>query len=180
MRIIAGQFRGRRLRGPKSRAVRPTSDRVREALFSRINAWLPDAVVLDLFAGTGALGLEALSRGALRAVFVERDPRALALIRDNISACGVGRRSRVVAATVSAALHRLSEDRCQFDLVFMDPPYGKDHVRRVLPILVGVTGEGSQLVIEHRTSDDWGTVPEPWKVKNATRYGDTMITLLWR
>ncbi|MDE2517557.1 MAG: 16S rRNA (guanine(966)-N(2))-methyltransferase RsmD [Rhodospirillales bacterium] len=132
MRIIAGSWRGRALAAPAGSATRPTAERVRQALFDMLahapwarradgRAVLDDAVVLDGFAGTGALGLEALSRGAANAHFFETDRAALAALRANIAACGAQARARVMAADLCAAP---PGPRC--DLVFLDPPYGRD------------------------------------------------------
>jgi 16S rRNA (guanine966-N2)-methyltransferase len=117
VRVVAGAYRGRRIEAPRGRSTRPTSDRVREALFSIIGP-IGGARVLDLFAGTGALGIEALSRGAAEAVFVDSDPRAIAVVRRNLAAIGA-----------DAAVYRrdvfawLGGADAQFDLVFADPPY---------------------------------------------------------
>ncbi|MBN1529875.1 MAG: 16S rRNA (guanine(966)-N(2))-methyltransferase RsmD [Thermoleophilaceae bacterium] len=118
MRVVAGEFRGRRLQAPRGRSTRPTADRVREALFSML-ADVSGARVLDLYAGSGALGIEALSRGAERAVFVERDAAAVAAIRRNLEAVGAG------AADVRRqdVLRFLASCDEVFDLVFLDPPY---------------------------------------------------------
>ena len=119
MRIIAGAYRGRRIVAPAGRTTRPMLDRVREGLFSTLMPWLPEAVVLDLFAGSGSLGLEALSRGARRVRFVERGAPALAALRRNVDALGVGDRVEMVtddALRPAAWLERA-------DVVFLDPPY---------------------------------------------------------
>ncbi len=127
MRVIAGRFGGRRLVAPKGRTTtRPTSDRVREAIFSMLGdlGEEEDARVLDLFAGTGALGIEALSRGAARAVFVERDGAALAALRANLSALGLGEeRAEVRRGEALAALRSARERAETYDLVLIDPPY---------------------------------------------------------
>ncbi len=134
MRIVAGTWRGRRLIAPPGAATRPTADRVRQSLFNMLlhAPWAGrDAIegvhVLDAFAGTGALGLEALSRGAARAVFLEQDADALRALRTNIAACGAEDRCRVIAGD---ALHPTIGRPC--GLVFLDPPYGLDLVRRAL------------------------------------------------
>ncbi|MBQ7249437.1 MAG: 16S rRNA (guanine(966)-N(2))-methyltransferase RsmD [Deltaproteobacteria bacterium] len=126
MRIIGGFARGRKLAEFEGSAIRPTADRIREALFSILFSRMgsPEGFqVLDLFAGTGALGIEALSRGAQKATFVERSPRAQTLIRENLRRCGLEARARLLAAEVSAILPRLNE---KYDLIFLDPPYHKD------------------------------------------------------
>ena len=121
MRIVAGAFKGRRLRAPRGVRTRPTTDHVREALFSMLGD-VSGARVLDLFAGSGALGIEALSRGAAAAVFVERDPRAIATIRGNLEAVGAEGRVRRRPAPAYLASHAADQD-APFDLVFVDPPY---------------------------------------------------------
>src|SRR2546423_8936791 len=120
LRIVAGKWGGRRLRTPRGRDVRPTSDRVREALFSILGP-LDGARVLDLFAGSGALGLEALSRGAASATLVERAPAAVQVLRDNVADLGAD--AEVVAADARAYLRVAREQGAQYDLVFLDPPY---------------------------------------------------------
>ena len=125
MRIVAGAFKGRRLSSPKDNRIRPTSDRLRESLFNRLahrgDFDIAGARVADLFAGTGALGLEALSRGAAEAVFVEQSRAASRLIRDNIAALGLGGRAQVLAVDA----RKLPAAATSFDLIFLDPPYGK-------------------------------------------------------
>ncbi len=124
MRVIAGRYKGRRLRAPRGRNTRPTSDRVREALFSMLGA-VDEARVLDLFAGTGALGIEALSRGASSAVFVERDAAALDALRANLETLDLHQpRVEVRRVDALAALRTARERNETYDLVFVDPPYG--------------------------------------------------------
>ena len=120
MRIIGGAHRGRRLTAPEGRETRPMLDRVREALFSTLTPWWKDAVVLDLFAGSGSLGLEALSRGARTVRFVEKNPRAAACLAQNVEELGIGARVQLVRAD---ALARASWGEERPDVVFLDPPY---------------------------------------------------------
>ena len=152
MRIVAGAWRGRSLVAPPGTETRPTADRVRQALFDILMhaPWagrpvIADALVLDLFAGTGALGLEALSRGAARAVFVERSRPALTALRSNIEACRAGDRCEVLPID---ALSIQSGQRA--DMVFLDPPYGQNLVPRALTRLrsVGRLGLGCLIVAE--------------------------------
>ncbi|MBV9811199.1 MAG: 16S rRNA (guanine(966)-N(2))-methyltransferase RsmD [Acetobacteraceae bacterium] len=153
MRIVAGAWRGRPLLAPPGIATRPTSDRVRQALFDMLwhAPWagpqaIAGAVVLDAFAGTGALGLEALSRGAARAVFFERDQRALAALRRNVASCGADALARVAAA--NATRPPPATDRC--DLVFLDPPYGQALVPAAVEALqrAGWIAAGALIVAE--------------------------------
>ncbi len=127
MRIVAGRHRGRRIGAPAGRATRPMLDRVREALFATLAPWTADAVVLDLFAGSGSLGLEALSRGARAARLVEREPAALTHLRANVAALGVGEQAEVVCGDALAPASwqggALIGRDARYDLVFVDPPY---------------------------------------------------------
>ena len=122
MRVITGSLKGRRLQSPRWAGLRPTSDRLRETLFDVLGDRVADAAVLDGFAGTGALGLEALSRGAADVVFVERDRRAASLIAANLDRCGVGGRGTIVTGSLPGALGRAAPGR-PFDLILLDPPY---------------------------------------------------------
>lgn len=139
MRIIAGEFRGRRIAAPAGRATRPMLDRVREALFSTVQRHVPDAGVLDLFAGSGSLGLEALSRGARTVRFVEQAAPALAVLRANVAALGV--RDRVAILTGDAL--RPPAWGPAADLIFVDPPYTllEERRARVLAALAGLVGD---------------------------------------
>jgi 16S rRNA (guanine(966)-N(2))-methyltransferase RsmD len=125
MRVIAGAFKGRRLEAPSWDGVRPTSDKLRETLFNIVAPRIVGARVLDGFAGTGAVGIEALSRGASHVTFIERDRRAVALIRANLTRCGVEQGYTIEGGDVAAVLRLLPRDR-EFDLVLLDPPYDAD------------------------------------------------------
>ncbi len=177
MRIIAGEFRGRRLHAPKSDRIRPTGDRVREAVFSIIASAIPDARVLDLFAGTGAMGLEALSRGAAQCVFVDQGVEAARLIRENIELCGASDYSFLVQDAVPSALRRLAEKGEFFDLIFMDPPYGKGLVEKTLEIVGAVSTAETLVLAEHHIRDDSPDLVKDWKKDSERRYGDTMISI---
>jgi len=176
MRVIAGSFGGRRLKAPRGRATRPTSDRVREALFAMLGD-LEEAAVLDLFAGTGALGIEALSRGAARAMFVERDPAATKVLQGNLASLGLEsptaevRRMDVLAALRSA---RAAEET--YDLLFIDPPYDQAHDLGpdLAAILPSVLGPAARIVVE---SDRRAPLELQLEVERHRRYGDTLITI---
>ena len=155
MRIIGGRFRGRALLSVRGLETRPTADRLRETLFNILAHEVREAAVLDLFAGTGALGLEALSRGAAFAAFVEIDRTALAVIRKNIERCGVADAAAVVRCNAAAHLTPLKGLGRRFDLVFMDPPYGRDLIRPALENLARarLLTEGARVVVEHAAGD---------------------------
>jgi 16S rRNA (guanine966-N2)-methyltransferase len=176
MRVIAGRFGGRRLKAPRGRTTRPTSDRVREALFALLGE-LRGANVLDLFAGTGALGIEALSRGAATVVFVERDGRAARALRDNLEALEIQpgaaelRRGDVLGALRSA------RDRAEkYDLVFIDPPYRRapDWGPQLSALLPQVLGPSARVVVE---SDRRAPLELGMDIEHQRRYGDTSITI---
>jgi 16S rRNA (guanine966-N2)-methyltransferase len=177
MRVIAGRLGGRRLQSPKGRArTRPTSDRVKEALFSMLGG-LDGAVVLDLFAGTGALGIEALSRGAERAVFVERDRAAVAAIRANMASLGLdGPRAELRVGDARGALRAAREAHETYDLVFVDPPYdqAREWASELAELLPAVLGPGARVVVE---SDRRAPAELPLAVAQRRRYGDTTITI---
>lgn len=166
MRIIAGEFRGRTLKAPPDRRARPTADRVREAWFSILGAELQGATVLDLFAGSGALGLEALSRGASRVDFVEVSKSSLDALRANVAALDVESRVRIHRGDALAFVERL--DPHAYDLVVADPPYRSDAAAR----LVARFRErpfARLLVVEHQARDE---IPGD----ETRRYGDTALT----
>lgn len=151
MRVTAGADRGRKLRAPRGATTRPTGAKVREAIFNILGP-LPPNAALDLFAGTGALGIEALSRGASHATFVERDHRALAALHRNLREFDLAGRARVIDSNVSVALQRLCEDEsAKFSWVFVDPPYASDEVAQVLALLSGgqILADGAVVIVEH-------------------------------
>lgn len=178
MRIIAGLARGRTLAAPKGMDTRPTLDRVRESLFSILLPRLEDARVLDLFAGSGALGLEALSRGAASAVFVDPARAAQDAIRSNIQAAGFSETARLLPCPWQSALPRLAREGAAFDLVFLDPPYRMAGAADMLSALLdsGLLASDALLSYEHGIAlppDTTGYI-----VTDTRRYGDTQITFL--
>lgn len=176
MRVIAGALGGRRLIAPKGRETRPTSDRVREAMFSSLGD-VTGVVVLDLYAGSGALGIEALSRGAASAVFVEHARPALAALRQNLKSLALDARAEVLAVPVSRAIPSLGGRG--FGLVLADPPYAQlAEAARELDVLVrlaGAVSSGARLVLEHAARDAPPSIAGI--VPNTTRkYGDTAVS----
>lgn len=172
MRVVAGELRGRRFDAPPGNDTRPTTDKVREAVFNALGSLdlLRDAVVVDLFAGSGALGIEALSRGAAECVFVERDRTALRTLRDNLRELGLDDRSRVVPSDAVGAAAQTDAD-----LVLADPPYDFDAWPRLLEAVNGpflVAEAGSPL-------DDLEGLGD-WQVVRSKRYGRTWVTFLER
>src|SRR5262252_3555379 len=122
MRIIAGRFKGRRLKAPTSDGLRPTSDKLRETLFNILAPRVAGARVLDGYAGTGAVGIEALSRGATAVTFVEQDRRAQALIAENLAHCGISGGYAIIRSSAQRAISELQAQRATFELILLDPP----------------------------------------------------------
>ena len=182
MRVTAGAERGRKLRAPRGATTRPTGAKVREAIFNILGPLSPDTV-LDLFAGTGALGIEALSRGASRATFVERDQRALAALHRNLREFDLSGRARVLDVNVAVALQRLSQDESsRFRWVFVDPPYASGEVAEVLALLSGgqILADGAVVIVEH---DRHHLPPErvgALEMTDRRFYGDTGLSFYRR
>lgn len=179
MRIIGGEARGRRLFAPEGLETRPTADKVRESLFNILRAETPGARVLDLFAGSGALALEALSRGAESAVLVDCSRKAVQAIRRNVELCRAEERARVIAGDWKNAVDQLSGP---FDLVFLDPPYRLTGVyAQAAGMLLerGLLAEEALLVMEH-ASDLPLTVGEPFEVCDERVYGAAAIAFVRR
>lgn len=181
MRVITGSAKGRRLKTTAARGTRPTADRVKEAIFSMLESRiaLPGARVLDLFAGSGALGIEALSRGAAECVFVEAARPAVRALRENLAACGFDRRGQVVTLSVSAAVRRLAKEHARFDGVILDPPYQQDLVAQTLVQLAAarLVAPGGWVLVEHHLDEAPPEAPWPYLTK-PHRYGKTAVTLL--
>ncbi len=173
MRIIAGRWRGHRLKTVRGRAVRPTADRVKEAWMAAIGPKVEGAKVLDLFAGSGALGLEALSRGAAEVVFVERAKNALETLRGNVELLGAKGECRIVAGDAMVFIRRLTEGA--FDLGLADPPYDLGLAGRLLGIFAE-KGFAQELWVEHRSTEAMPPLPG----LRQRRYGDTTLTALKR
>ncbi len=150
LRIIAGTARGRRIEAPEGRDTRPTLDRVRENLFNMLQGSVRDARVLDLFGGSGALSLEALSRGAAFAVIADRDREACRIERKNAEALGFDGRTRLIRGEWERTVSLLAAEGEKFDLVFLDPPYEMTDLREMTERLKPLMAEGARIVLEHR------------------------------
>lgn len=174
MRVVAGTYGGRRLVAPKGSETRPTSDRVREALFSVLGASIHDARVLDLFAGSGALGIEALSRGAASVVFVDTSRKAITAVRANLAALGIDADVRPIAAR--AAIRAASARAEAYDLVFLDPPYrhAAELGRELSEGLPAVLAAGARVITE---SDRRAPLQLDLPLADERRYGDTIIRI---
>jgi len=180
MRIIGGRSKGRVLASPKGQAIRPTSDRVKESIFNILQNKLGGKVVLDLFAGTGNLGIEALSRGAKKAIFVEKGRQALGLIKRNLTQSGLEKRSEILPRDVRRAIGILGQRGECFDLILMDPPYERGLIQKTLLELNSqqIYHKDSILVIEHTRREPLLHIPEGWNLIRQRRIGDTAISFL--
>ncbi len=178
MRIIAGAARGRRLRPVRGQEVRPTGDRVREALFSILAQRPVGARVLDLFAGTGALGIEAISRGAARATFVESDAEAARTIYENLEHCGLLDRGRILVRRVEEFLASPHAEDTGYDLVFVDPPYASDLAARTLTALAPpLLAPSALVVVEHAARGELPAAAGALALADRRRYGQTRLSL---
>jgi len=180
MRITGGRSRGRILLGPRGRLIRPTADRVREAVFNILGQDLSGTHVLDLFSGTGSLGLEALSRGAIYAVFIDNRIEAIELIRKNVERCGRRRCSRVLMRDLEKGIPWEDDFlRTTFDLVFLDPPYARDIVPSVVAeILRGKRlSAGAKVVIETGRKTELPSSFPGLPGVHFRIYGDTKISI---
>ena len=184
MRIIGGKLKKKKLGRVPDSGIRPTADRVRESIFNILDALIPEAVVLDLFAGTGAMGIEALSRRASKAVFIDRHPAAVEAIRKNLSACGLLERARVIRWDIARGIGCLRAAGERFTIVFVDPPYGRGLAG---PIFIhlhesGVLAAGARIVIEHSPEEvvDLRALhphaPPPFDKVDDRRYGKTLVS----
>jgi 16S rRNA (guanine(966)-N(2))-methyltransferase RsmD len=181
LRVISGRLKGKKLFALKDLSLRPTSDRVKEAIFDLLQKFPPGERVLDLFAGTGGLGIEALSRGALKAVFVEESPRSAEVLRRNIEACQVRDQAEVLIREVEAGLKVLEERRGSFDLIFLDPPYGKGLACRTLQALAqsSLLSPDALIVAEHSPNEDLASIPSLERI-DWRKYGGTEISFFRR
>jgi 16S rRNA (guanine966-N2)-methyltransferase len=182
LRVVAGRAGGRRLESLPGEATRPTTERVREAVFSSLGSDTVGASVLDLYAGTGALAIEALSRGAAHAVLVDADRAAAELCRRNLAATDFADAARVVDATTAAFVALLPPSEAPFTLVTCDPPYATPDAE-VEAVLIALTvpgwlAPGAIAVIERGVRTPVEPVPSGWRLRFARVYGDTLVTLL--
>jgi len=182
MRILAGTAKGRKLTAVKTKGTRPTRASVKEAIFGMIQGHVEGSAVLDLFAGTGNLGLEALSQGAKKAIFVEKHRTCLRALTRNRDLCGFQDRAEIISLDVEVALRVLMRRAEKVDLVFIDPPYGSGYVDKALRFINAhdMVRKGGMVVVEHGSAES----PSPqWKglsLEKQKRHGDTMISIFQR
>lgn len=176
MRIITGEYRGRRLETPSGNDVRPTGDKVRESVFNLLMYDIDGAVFCDLFAGTGAIGLEALSRGAEKSYFCDASRDSIKIIKTNIEKCGASKRSRVFACDYLSALRRIRE---KVDIFYIDPPYNSGFYVPALEEIdsLDLLSENGIIVAEHRADENLPDLSGRLKAFKEKKYGHTKLTL---
>lgn len=179
MRVISGKAKGRRLRTIAGDATRPTTDRVKESIFSLLGPSLLDLQVLDLFAGSGALGIEALSRGASVAVFVDNSAQAIQVISDNIDKCGFKAQATVYRINAKQAIKLLREKGARFNLVFLDPPYNLAGYEELILALIesDLLAEEARIVVEHDYKLTLPSVIGVLSLIKDNKYGDIKISI---
>lgn len=178
MRIVAGKFRSRLIQAPKGEQTRPTLDKVKEAIFSRIGPYFDGGIMLDLFAGSGSMGLEALSRGIEHVYFVDRSPAAAAVIKTNVASLKVEDQCDIWKCDCFAALRRLAGEGVQFDLVYLDPPYQKQQLHKIMQQLdeLNLICDRGHVILESLKEDEFDDAYHQLrKVKEAT-YGISRIS----
>lgn len=182
MRIIAGDAKNKKLKSRKGMNTRPTLGSVKESLFSIISTYVPDSSFLDLFSGTGNIALEALSRGARRAVMIEQDPEALKIIIENINSLGYEDRCRAYKNDVVRAVEILGRKEEKFDIIFMDPPYKQELCTKVMKAIgkAGVLAEGGLIICEHHIFEELADEIGEFKKADCRKYGKKAMTFYTR
>lgn len=180
LRIIGGNFKGRKLQPVRGRRTRPTADRIRESIFDILGDRVREAMVLDLFAGTGALGIEALSRGADGAVFIDNDENANFMIRKNIHSCALDEKTKVIKWDIVKNLNCIRTIKPKFDLVLMDPPYNKKKTEMTLLNLhqSRCLIKAADIIIEHSVSEPISENNSIFRMIDQRRYGKTLVSIL--
>lgn len=180
MRIITGRARGLKLTTPKNYDVRPTADRVKESVFNIIGSKITGAQVLDLFAGTGNLGLECWSRGAEHIVFTDMSRESLRLVQSNIAKCRAEADTETICGDACQLIDRLYKKGLRFDFIFADPPYNKGLVQKVIAALAQspLLNDGGYLIAEHSSHDELGVLPPQFELVRCGTYGETKISFI--
>lgn len=181
MRIITGRARGLQLNVPKSYDVRPTADRVKESVFNIIGSKIIGADVLDLFAGTGNLGLESWSRGAATVTFIDESRESLRLVASNIAKCKADKDCTMLKGSAVNVADRLYQQGKRFDFAFCDPPYSKGWIEKIFAVLdkSPFLKSGGYLVVERSGSDELPPLPEKYELVRSEKYGSTKVDFIY-
>ena len=180
LRIIAGELKGRKLRSVRGRKTRPTANRTREAIFNILAFQIQDSTVLDLFAGTGAFGIEALSRGAESVVFVDVDNDSICVLQENIKSLALESMTKIIRWDLTRNLNCLGSVRAAVNLVFMDPPYNKNIIEPTLFNLHSSQSmeKGARIIVEHSYLEPILKRQLPVEISDQRRYGKTLVSFL--
>ncbi len=178
MRVITGIAKGRKLKSPKGMETRPTSDRIKEALFNIIGSRAIDVNFLDLYAGTGAIGIEALSRGAVKAVFVEKNPKTVKIIKENLQVTGLSEKAEILVQEADRAISLISAKGEIFNIIFIDPPYLKDLEKTSLAMIDNnsLLAPDGWVIVESSKLDTMPHEVGQLKMFRQEKYGDTVLT----
>jgi len=179
MRVISGSAKGRALKAPPGMNTRPTADKVKEAMFNMIGPYFDGGMALDLFAGSGGLGIEALSRGMDRAVFVDMDKLSIQTINHNLEATGFADRSEVYRSEATRAIRTLAKRKYRFDLVLLDPPYRFTHVDELMLDIqeLGLLQDGATVLVEHRSDHRYPETVGQLQCRRYGEYGETAVAI---
>ncbi|SEB45040.1 16S rRNA (guanine(966)-N(2))-methyltransferase RsmD [Paenibacillus sp. GP183] len=182
MRVISGSARGRTLKAVPGMTTRPTTDKVKEAVFSMIGPYFEGGLVLDLFAGTGGLGIEALSRGMDKGIFIDIEKKSVGTVQHNVAAAGFTDKAEIYRNDAGRALKLLSKRGLQFDLVFLDPPY---KMKVIAELITGMEEQAllkpnAWIIVEHDAEDDLAVTIGALQLKKRAEYGETAITIYER
>lgn len=179
VRVIAGKYRGRRLKTVKGDQTRPTSDKIKESIFQMIGPFFEGGICLDLFAGSGALGIEGISRGMERAIFIEKDSKAIKVVHDNIKQLGMSDQTEVFRTDAFRSLNVLKKRNIQFDLIFVDPPYGKLNDNEIITQIneKGLLKKRGIIYYEYEITDKSITDQINLSIIKQVDYGTTGVTL---
>jgi len=172
VRVVSGSARGRRIIAPKGTKIRPTSDRVKEAIFNTIAALVNQSDFLDLFAGTGSMGIEALSRGARSCTFIDNSPQAIKCVKNNLSNIGFEDRSIVMLGDSTKMVTKLTQT---YDIIFLDPPYGYNLVMEIMKNLKLLLKEEGIIVVETESKIELPSQCDTFRLLKKSRYGDTQV-----
>ncbi|ACT02135.1 16S rRNA (guanine(966)-N(2))-methyltransferase RsmD [Paenibacillus sp. JDR-2] len=179
MRVIAGAAKGRTLKAVPGMNTRPTTDKVKEAIFSMIGPFFDGGLALDLFAGTGGLGIEAWSRGIERTIFIDREKISIDIIKLNTEAAGMGRHAEIYRNDADRALKLLEKRGIAFSIVFLDPPYRLTHMDELMADLAqrSLLEDGATIVVEHDAGHEYPDEMEHFILVRKQKYGDTAVTI---
>ena len=180
MRILTGRLKGRQIKVPKGNITRPTSGRIKKSIFDTIGPFDSDTFALDIFSGTGGLGIEALSRGAKQVTFIEQNKKVAKILKENIANCGLGEKANIIELDYKKALNILIKSNDKFDLIFVDPPYSfyaNVNLQDLIKVCQEFLKENGMLIIEHNTTNKVNY--DSFEIKTK-KYGETMISYLWR